>query len=177
MLPTKILRVNFQLFKLLYKWLMSLWLNHHCVFFMFFCELRFVPLASVVPTFESLWLPLGSLGLLVGVLWDPFDRPGAYGVWLKIIKNTNDYRWEGLQFDDTTCDYRRDELKIIKCWLRHGCPYVAECIVFNPKMSFGEFIRGYHGCCRSGGMNCCPPPSTRWGSGWHEFHKLPQTTI
>ena len=47
------------IFKLMYRWLVSLWLNHHCVVF-----LDVFSMNSVL----SLWLPLGRL-------WAPFGGP------------------------------------------------------------------------------------------------------
>ena len=70
--------MDFPLSKLLHKLDISLWLNHHCVFFIdLLCELDFVPLVSFCPTLGSLWLALGALGFHLDVLWGPFGHRWA----------------------------------------------------------------------------------------------------
>jgi len=82
-LPTRILRVDFTLFKLMYKWFVSLWLNHHCASFMEY---------FLVNSVLSLWL-------LLGCPWAPFGHP-----WIPLAilrhtqnswKHTDDYRRKG----------------------------------------------------------------------------------
>ena len=72
-------QVDFPLFRLLYKWCVSLWPNCHLVFFIeSFCVNSmlslWLPLAQLWAPFSSLWLPLAALGVPLDVLWDPFGR-------------------------------------------------------------------------------------------------------
>ena len=76
----------------------------------------------------SLWMSFGqpwsALGLPLAALRGRFGRPGTYGAWLKFIKNTYDYRREGLQFDVKTYDYRwegENPSKIVDIDYREMC--------------------------------------------------------
>ena len=80
-----------------------------------------------------------TLELPLGVLWDPFGRPGAYAVWVKFSKVTYNYRREGLQFNDKTCDYRRRGEIPLKDDSKSDAHMLRNSLFLQPKMVFLEF--------------------------------------